>query len=169
MSATKPKANDWERVFNIASGFADSAAVLHRESARVLSGPEQTVKVPFVIPGIVCSAFSVELFMKCLVMVERGGAPRTHRLITLFSRLAPDSRVAIAHRFDELIAASPTAQAMKGQFPDVSLTIDDVLDTVDRVFEQWRYAYEGQAGSAYGLGELAQAVCERILELKGAG
>lgn len=168
MSATKPNASDWEQAFNIASGFADSAAVLHRESARVLSGPGQTVQVPFVIPAIVCSAFAAELFMKCLVLVERGAAPRGHQLRTLFSRLAPASRAAVSKRFDELIVANPTAQAMKAQFPDVPLAIDDVLDTVDRVFEQWRYAYEGHAGSAYGLSELAQAVRERILELRGA-
>jgi hypothetical protein len=168
MAATKPRANDWEKAFNIASGFADSATVLHRESARVLSGPGQTVQVPFLIPAVVCSAFSVELFIKCLVMVEGGKAPQRHDLKMLFSRLTPDSRAAIAQRFDELIAASPTAQAIKAQFPNVLLALDDVLDTVDRVFEHWRYAYEGQAGSVYGLGELGQAVRERILELRGA-
>jgi hypothetical protein len=57
---------------------------------------------------------------------------------------------------------------MKAQFPDVSLSINDVLTMVDEVFEQWRYAYEGQPGSAYGLGELALAVRNRIAELRGA-
>jgi hypothetical protein len=78
------------------------------------------------------------------------------------------SQATVAQRFDELIGSNPNAQAMKAQFPHVSLAIDDVLETVNRVFEQWRYAYEGEAGSAYGLGELAQAVRQRIVDLASA-
>ena len=117
------------------------------------------------IPAIVCSAFSVELFIKCLVMVEGGGAPRGHQLKALFSLLSQSSQAAVAQRFGELVGSNPTARAMTAQFPHISLEIEDVLDTVNRVFEQWRYAYEGEAGSAYGLGELAQAVQERVVEL----
>lgn len=134
----------------------------------MLSGPAQTVEVPFVVPAMVCSAFSVELFVKCLVMVERGETPRGHQLKTLFSLLSSSSQATVAQRFDELIGSNPNAQAMKAQFPHVSLAIDDVLETVNRVFEQWRYAYEGEAGSAYGLGELAQAVRQRIVDLASA-
>jgi hypothetical protein len=141
---------DWERAFTIASNFAKS------------------VQLPFLIPSIVCSAFSVELFIKSLIILEKGNPPRTHQLSALYSCLSSASREAIAKFFAESITANPNARAMKAQFPDVSLKIDDVLITVDKVFEQWRYAYEGQPGSAYGLGELAQAVCKRITELRGA-
>jgi len=80
--------HDPQQIFNNASHFAESAALLHQAGSRILSGPQPTVQLPFLIPAIVCGAFSVELFMKCLVLVEKGSFPRTHRPRTLCSRLS---------------------------------------------------------------------------------
>jgi hypothetical protein len=167
---TRSAGHDPDQVFNIASHFAESAALLHRATTQVLSGPERTVQLPFLIPAIVCSAFSVELFMKCLIMVEKGDPPWKHSLRLLYSQLSHASRAAIARRFGGLMQAYPIDQAMRAQAPQVSFAIDDVLNLVDKVFEQFRYpyAYQGEIRGAYGLGELAQAVRERIVELRSA-
>jgi hypothetical protein len=57
-------------------------------------------------------------------------------------------------------------QAMKVHAPQISLQFADVLRAADRVFERWRYAFDGTAGSAYGLPEIEQAVRERITVLQ---
>ena len=100
--------------------------------------------IPFVLPAVVCTAFAVELFLKALVTVEKGGTPRGHSLTSLFSRLSHESQVAIDLRFCELVAGSPTVQAMKIQFPQMSLALPDVLSDSDRAFETLRYSVRGQ-------------------------
>jgi hypothetical protein len=164
---TKAEANA-ERIFKTAAHFAASASLLDAECARLLSAAQGPVDLPFLIPARVCIAFSVELYLKCLGLLETGTVPRTHSLKVLYSRLSTTSRAAIAQRFEELMGASPSAQAMKAKFPDVSFAIDDVLAIVSTVFEEWRYAYEDQAGSAYGLRELSEAVRERIDDVQAA-
>ncbi|RIE15886.1 hypothetical protein [Candidatus Cryosericum septentrionale] len=159
---------DAKSVFAAATGFDESAALLHQANNRVLSGPQRYVTTPYLWPGVVCDALAVELYMKCLAVLERGDCLRTHSLRILFADLSPDSQAEIAQTFERLIAANPLAQAMKAQVPKVSFAIHDVLREMDLVFEQARYVYENQLRGAYGLGELAQAVRKRILELGGA-
>jgi len=162
------KAPDADSIFTVASHFGESAALLFQANSRVMSGPQRTVETPYLLPGIVCDALAVELYMKCLAVVEHGDCLRTHSLCDLFSGLSDDSQSAVTRTFDRLVLANPVAQAMKAQFPQVSLAIGDVLREMDLVFEQARYAYEKELNGAYGLGELAKAVRERILELRGA-
>jgi hypothetical protein len=162
---TKP---DADAILKVAAHFTTSAALLDGECARLLSTSRGPVDLPFIIPATVCRAFSAELYLKCLALLENGTITQTHNLKLLFSRLSPESRATIAARFEELMSASPAAQAMKSQLPDVSFAVDDVLDIVSEVFKQWRYAYENKAGSAYGLSELARAVSERIRDLQAA-
>ena len=155
-------------VFAAASDFDEAASLLHRANSQVMAGPQRRVSTPYLWPGVACAALAVELYMKCLSVIEKGDCLKTHSLRALFSDLQSDSQVAIAQRFEELILANPTAQAMKAQFPNVSLATIDVVADMDLVFEQARYVYENNLKGAYGLGDLAQAVRDRIDGLGGA-
>ena len=160
----------WRDIYRSGQSFHDSAGVLWRESTTLLTYARGPVDIPFVLPAVVCTAFAVELFLKALVTVEKGGTPRGHSLTSLFSRLSHESQVAIDLRFCELVAGSPTVQAMKIQFPQMSLALPDVLSDSDRAFETLRYSYEGnvQDGSPRCLNELAAALRERLSQLDAA-
>ena len=43
-------------------------------------------------PQIVLSALATELYLKCLICMETGKAPRGHHLKQLFDRLSPETR-----------------------------------------------------------------------------
>lgn len=160
----------WRDIYRSGQSFHDSAGVLWREATTLLTNTRGPIDVPFALPAVVCTAFAVELFLKALVTLEKGGTPRGHSLTTLYSRLSSESQAAISRRFHELVAASPTVQAMKTQLPQMSLALPDVLSDSDRAFETLRYSYEGnvQDGSPRCLNELAAALRERLSRLDAA-
>ncbi|MHB9003911.1 MAG: hypothetical protein ACYC6C_07580 [Coriobacteriia bacterium] len=159
---------DWKSIFALGESFHDSAQVLWNESVRTLAAQPGPVTVPFVLPAVVCTAFSIELFLKALLTIETGGTPRVHSLKRLFGRLSTESATSIERHYDQLTSANPNVQAMKQQFPQISVALSDVLVSGDRAFEEIRYAYEGHAASPHGLNELARAVRNHIAELTGA-
>ena len=68
-------------------------------------------------PTIVNYAFSVELALKLLHLLVRGGTDRVHGLKGLFNALPAENR-------------------------DMLLYLDGCVDEIDRYFENWRYPFE---------------------------
>jgi hypothetical protein len=77
-------------------------------------------------PGVVNLCFSIELFLKALI-VSAGGTPkRTHKLVELFSA-----------------APAATQEAMRSQFnAKINPTLDELLVQISDYFVQVRYGYE---------------------------
>jgi len=156
-----------KQIFISAQNFGNSAKLLEHLSSQILSqhpGPSELP--PFFQPSVVCMAFSVELFLKCLILVEKGNFQPTHKIQELYLKLPMTSQKAISDKFDEFIATSPTIRAMQAEYPNISSKLDDVLKVVNEAFVDWRYIFEGNAGSLYGLGELCEAIRGRIIEIK---
>ncbi len=163
---------DFSSIFWNASNFENASMILDRENARVFMSTKGPVRSHYQVPTVVCRAFSIELYLKCLIGIETGNVPRGHELAELYLLLSEQSRKAIKDKFDSLILANPGLMAMKKFFANdksspvnISLDIEDVLKVVNRVFETWRYSYEGKGGSSYGLGELSRAIRETIIAL----
>lgn len=159
---------DASSIYWYATNFENSSIILDLELSRSLDVKKMPAMFPCLVPTVVLRSFSIELYLKCLKSIECGKVPRGHELLSLYLCLSEVNRKKIRDKFDFYIQYNPAVIAMQKQLGEkmVSLSIEDVLRTVNKVFETWRYAYEGKGGSSYGLGELSRAVRETIVELR---
>ena len=154
---------DWKRVFKVADHFSQSATFLSAATNQQLQSASGQGEFPYLIPMIVCRALTIELLFKSLILLEKGDAQMSHSLTKLFELLSMTSKMAVEQSFILHVSKSRTLNAMKAQFPSISLTFQDVLKEADRVFVSWRYAFDTKnVGSAYGLGEIEISLRERI-------
>jgi len=78
------------------------------------------------VPGVVCTAFSIELGFKALI-ARTTPPPRIHDLKKLFEKLPQEIQ-------DRVVTACSPTRA----------TFDSSLAAIANVFEEWRYVYEQQ-------------------------
>lgn len=76
------------------------------------------------IPGVVCSAFSIELGIKA-ILLRSGQPPKSHNLSKLFEALSPAIQ-------DQVITACGKCRK----------DFDAALGQASALFEEWRYIYE---------------------------
>lgn len=76
------------------------------------------------IPGVVCSAFSIELGMKA-ILLSNGKPPKTHNLVKLFELLPSAIQ-------DRVVGACAKTRKEFGTS----------LESAAKLFEEWRYVYE---------------------------
>jgi hypothetical protein len=107
---------------------------------------------------VVLSAMSSELFLKCLICIQTGRAPRGHYLKQLFDQLEPDTRKRIIAVWDAKVVPRHRAQwdameaGLKVRFPR---DLPSILALANKAFEKVRYSYEGDLdGVAYLLSDL---------------
>lgn len=139
---TKP-AHDPRRIFRIAEWFNLGSNTLRGHISEMRG---------VAVPSVVLGAFSLELYLKCLIAIETGKPPPTgHNLRWLFDRLSSSTQRKIIQYFD-----NPTDQheinwrkTLKNppkhvpqQMKISSFTFDEVLDTSARAFGQFRYIFE---------------------------
>jgi hypothetical protein len=111
--------------------------------------------------GILCSAFALELFFKCLLIMQGSEIPDWHDLVHLFNRLEKNTQLRIRENFEpHLIAAgrmvSQSAKAVGYPIPEVDF--DFVLNASRKAFPKTRYIYE--EGLRGGEGWLADGIME---------
>ena len=122
--------HDPRRIFRIAEWFNLAGNTL-KEHISEMRG--------VAVPSVVLGAFSLELYLKCLIAIETGKPPPTgHNLRWLFDRLSGNTQSKIKQYFD-----NPTDQheinwreTLKNPPPHLpkemvisSYTFDEVLDT----------------------------------------
>lgn len=101
-----------------------------------------------IVPGIVCGAFAIELYLKSIITSE-GGSIKGHDLAELLSSVSVDSQKAIRS---------------KVSYPGIMF--DFQLSRVAKAFEEWRYIYEQPPGVGANGGflvDFAQA-CRKVAE-----
>lgn len=157
--ATQPL--DPKRVFDVGWSFSRAAALLVE---RYTADGEHY----FLAPLVVNSAFAVEVYLKCLLLVEGKGQVRGHKLRALFDTLDPAHRERIKTYYDEDVAAKPYVKRIEAGIPDMKFEVEAVLDAAGDAFVDWRYLlYEerGYTRRYYGFEELGDSVERLILEL----
>jgi hypothetical protein len=119
-------------------------------------------------PAMVLSAFASELYLKCLICIETGEAPRGHDLKGLFLRLGPLTRKRIEDLWDEdrrrphnqkqlnFIRGLPEGDRLQ---PDLLF----IIGTSAKAFEELRYIYETEF-PRFLLGEFPNILHRVILE-----
>ena len=100
--------------FNAASRCLASVAI----SPRINNSP--------MTPGVVCAAFSVELYIKLLYLLATGNSQRGHKLSELFAALPENARQRVAEKYGNSEIAAHIAQTSDA-------------------FVTWRYEHEHEA------------------------
>lgn len=108
---------------------------------RLENSEEGMPHTPTLIPHIVLSAFSLELYFKCVIVIE-GGDARGHSLLKLFNQIAPTSRTRIDKLYQSEMEADPTLERIRTMVSNFEFGLIDCIGKLDDAFVQWRYYYE---------------------------
>lgn len=122
----------------------------------------------YILPLIICSSFSLELHLKCLILIEGGTPGKLHDLERLFSKLTPNSQKIIRACYEparlkrDAMFAGVYAAAKIAPRTD----FDSVLHAGAKAFENLRYHFEGVAkDQGWMAGPIRDCVRQRIIEL----
>jgi HEPN domain-containing protein len=152
------------RVYSQAEAFYHAAAALDRSSSPYY--------IQWRIPPVMCSAFALELYLKCLILLETGKWIRTHDLKKLFMKLTTDSQIFLrdqtTKKLDEINTRFTELEKSGEPRPVHHLTFDYALDKSKDAFTIYRYLFE-QSAAPFGywlLGPMLGAAKHRILALE---
>ena len=153
-NGNRTKAVDPKLVFQAAESFRAGSLILANHGL-----------LPYLFPMVVCSAFSLELYLKCLILIEGGKSGSLHDLEKLFSKITPESRKIVRASYE---ARRPKVNAGLATIPVPKTDFDFVLHWSAKAFEHFRYAFEGLVHSQEGwmAGPICDCVRERIVELR---
>jgi len=137
-------------------------------TARLLDSTAKSGHLHLFMPMGVAYAFSLELYLKCLLNVEGSSYPETHNLEELFRNLPKNTKTHLTKRYKALTDQSPCKSRMKKDGFKVELKSD--LEASRNAFVFLRYAYEGKApsGSGFTAGLLLECIREEIVKKKPA-
>lgn len=127
-----------------------------------------TKEHPPVQQFVVNITFSIELFLKCLIMIEsQKKAPHKHELDFLYNQLSVQSKQIIKKSFDKKINESLTLKAAKNSGVIFNADLNNVLRDIKNAFVEWRYmSIDGMPKrSIIGTSQLTSSIKERINEL----
>jgi hypothetical protein len=145
-------------IFVVAEQFRHASKVLNLTSAGVLTWHRERVPFDLQTPMVTCSAFALELYLKCLIAMETAEKPpEIHELDKLFKRLDQSTQAEIRRHFDAT-GASTTA-FIKEAFEQhgmaaPAIDFDYVLQASRRAFPLARYIYEGMPGEQGWVAEM---------------
>jgi hypothetical protein len=150
------------------------------EKASMLLAQQIQSDADFMLPCTMMGCFVFELYLKCLIVIETGSAPRKeHNYLKLFEKLSAESKAKIKEYYDK--NPSPTQLLQRsGKFSvlrpedatymqNLDLSFDAVLAASKNAFQQVRYIYEeGQMklGDSFFAGPIIGGTLERIKELR---
>ena len=128
--------HDPSNIFVVADQFRNASKVLNLALAGVVTMAAEKVPFDVQMPMATCSAFALELYLKCLIAMETGKKPPgIHELDKLFRKLHLDTQAKIRRHFDT--TGDSTIAFIKGAFEQAGMvapTIDFLLpDTFTRV------------------------------------
>jgi len=127
------------------------------------SGTDMDLLNPFVTNA----AFSLELYLKVLLYIERKTWKSGHDIHALFRGLSPSSQDFIRGHF----TASTKSRAhmdvrtrirSSPGLEDFDWDLDALLTNASNAFVQWRYPFQGGVGWFGGFLELKEALVDRI-------
>lgn len=168
-----------EDLFRNAVGFSFSAQLLSlhgnlRMKWRKPAFDDIGADCPTLQSGVVLSAFSLELYLKCLIILTGGKYPRKHTLIELFELLPEIIRTDVVAEFDRLMIAAPSAirpdNAPDGnRLPSDHYSFQNCLSVMNNAFRNWRYLHESTGVESieyYGHGPFTLSLERRIVAIR---
>lgn len=118
------------------------------------------------LPSLVVTAFSIEMYLKCLLSIETGHVPAVHVPKNLFDLLAPKTkdRTRALWLAKVQMKANHWAVAAPGEPPPYDL--DAALAEAADPFVKLRYANEGPVNLRFRLSDLPEVLRDVILEMR---
>jgi hypothetical protein len=155
--STKP-----EDAFYLAVGYRFSAQILWKQFESIF-GPANVDGLlaehfrPTVLSAFVLECLSIELYLKCLIQVEKQlpTTPHGHDLFDLFEQLSQERRDRIKALFDA--KEPPSSDVASWEFHKVLTSLNDA-------FVSWRYAHENGMKQTTFDTRLAISIQEAVLE-----
>ena len=122
----------------------------------------------FIIPAMMLSAFSSELYFKCIYAFENNGRKTFHHdLLELFKQCSQAMKNTICERWEVRVVNSEQTRQIKTLEPSYDPVLKTCLTEARETFERLRYYYETRfAFSPFRLGELPMVLREAIFEVK---
>jgi hypothetical protein len=151
----KRKPVDPKSVFDLACKFAAS-----EQHLRHTSNPNA---VYMASPSMVLSAFTIELFLKCLLLLESKEVKRIHSLDVLYQELGRGQRRRIEKVWDK--EARPKVIQLNQQFGHPS-DLPNALVKCGQTFRDMRYCYEDPDRQVFYLGELPPILWRAIVGIR---
>ncbi|ARU60706.1 hypothetical protein CBW65_06110 [Tumebacillus avium] len=144
-------------IYNTANSFLAASNALNQKLS------ETNDVGTYIAPIITNAAFSIELYLKCIYLIEnKKPAPNIHQLDKLYKGLSDESKAVIEVIYNVLIIQSGTDMAMKEKVPETNLDLDSVLKGMSSAFINWRYSFEKRFTGFAGSGPLINALKSRI-------
>ena len=162
---------DPEAIFKQGAFFEIASIILeHDMSIRDRHGRTGiVVHFPTLIPAVVNSCFCIELYLKCMLVIENPALkPRGHSLLDFFNSISNGVQQRIKHYYDESAATDPSFQAMQTQFPNLSYDLISVITESSDSFQKWRYAYEAPLNQGHRASHVRDGTRKAIIELTPA-
>jgi hypothetical protein len=110
-----------QRMLNAAAAFYIAAA---RCRGTVHTG---TTSYETHAPPIVCYAFSIELYLKLILLITTGKKARGHKLVKVYDKLSDRTRRIVVTNW---------------KFPGDPEHLRNLVEEASEIFVQWRYPYE---------------------------
>jgi hypothetical protein len=154
------------KIFEHAECFYRASAALH---GHYPLGLHVHAALTLIEPLIVLSAFTTELFLKCLICIETGSAPREHDLKELFELLSEATRARIQSCWDNEVAPRRREEwdNLERDGLKIARDLPAALAKGTNAFKRYRYSYEGDTdGLHYYLEDLPALLERLILEMK---
>lgn len=130
--------HDFASIYGIATAYAQSGGLLNKYA-------DDTKRIEFTFPAMVCSSFAIELFLKFFLTLSNADNPTApqvkrngHPLQDLWERITPEHQDLIVSMFHNPSRVPITA--------GLDLRRIQFLDALKHIgpapFVDWRYAYE---------------------------
>jgi hypothetical protein len=120
-------------------------------------------------PQLLIDSFAVELYLKCLYVLDHGQAPNnTHDWTELFGTLKPHTQSMIRDTFNDTIRQDPVLSNLKVINPDAPHGLTDFnksLEVAARTFDHRRYLYETAGTSDWFYADLIRNAIRKVTKL----
>lgn len=121
----------------------------------------------YIAPFIVNAAFSIELYLKCLYMIENNKPSRyTHNFFDIYKHLSNDSKGFIEAVFNMLLEQDSLFKELQKRIPSTDTEFESILREAGNAFARWRYSYEGKLTSFPSSNSIITALILRIKMLE---
>ena len=163
---SKAPAPDFRKIYQLAEQYSEASRILDEQ----MKGD-----APFVsAPRLLVDSFAVELYLKCLYVLDTDSAPRRgHDWVKLFEALKSHTRTAIREAFERIVHDDPVLRHLDVINPDAVMFTDfnRSLAAARDTFDKRRYRYESQPDSEWFYAHLLREAIRSvtIMDLRLAG
>lgn len=127
---------DFHKIFLLAEQYSEASLLLEKNA--------EDDEGKWSMPRLLVDSFAVELYLKCLYVLDLNSAPWGHDWKQLFDALKDYTKTAIRAEFKRIVKSDPVLSNLKVINPDAPdfTDFDLSLEVAKNTFDKGRYTYE---------------------------